>query len=271
MPADPPGARGAAIEVRLYAEDPAADWRPNGGTVRRFAVPGVRAVFDRPDRPGIRLDAGVVDGTVVGTAYDPMLAKVIAWAPTRAEAAARLAAALAGAQVHGLTTNRDLLVRALRHPDFLAGRTDTGFFDRIGLDVLAAPLAGPHEVELAALAGALAVEAAGRRGARVLGELPSGWRNVPSQLQRTAFEYAGRRSRSATGTRGMGCWSRAGTTSSSSRRITSEWSSRCPASSTGWLSPSTRTPWTSTVTAGPSRCACCPASRTPRRRSRRAR
>ena len=64
-----------------------------------------------------------------------MLAKVIAWAPTRAEAAARLAAALAGARVHGLTTNRDLLVRTLRHPEFLAGRTDTAFFDRIGLDV----------------------------------------------------------------------------------------------------------------------------------------
>jgi propionyl-CoA carboxylase alpha chain len=120
-----------------------------------------------------------------------MLAKVIAWAPTRAEAAARLAAALAGAQVHGLTTNRDLLVRTLRHPDFLAGRTDTAFFDRIGLDTLAAPLAGPREVELAALAGALATAAARRRAARVLGELPAGWRNVPSQFERSAFEVGG--------------------------------------------------------------------------------
>ena len=122
-----------------------------------------------------------------------MLAKVIAWAPTRAEAAARLAAALAGARVHGLVTNRDLLVRTLRHPDFLAGRTDTAFFDRIGLDVLAAPLAGPEEVELAALAAALADAAARRRDARVLGELPSGWRNVPSQSQRAAFEVRARR------------------------------------------------------------------------------
>jgi propionyl-CoA carboxylase alpha chain len=192
LPDSPPEPSGAAIEVRLYAEDPAQAWRPTGGTVRRFAVPGVRAEFDVLETPGIRLDAGVVDGTPVGTSYDPMLAKVIAWAPTRAEAASRLAAALAGAQVHGLTTNRDLLVRALRHPEFLAGRTDTAFFDRIGLDSLAAPLAGPQERDLAALAAALATTAARRRDAGVLGELPAGWRNVPSQFERAAFEVAGR-------------------------------------------------------------------------------
>ncbi|HEV7188517.1 MAG TPA: biotin/lipoyl-containing protein, partial [Blastococcus sp.] len=191
LPATPPEPRGASIEVRLYAEDPAQGWRPTGGTVRRFAVPGVRAEFDVLDRPGIRLDAGVADGTPIGSAYDPMLAKVVSWAPTRAEAAARLAAALAGAQVHGLTTNRDLLVRSLRHPEFLAGRTDTGFFDRVGLDVLAAPLAGPGEIELAALAAALSSTATRRRDARVLGELPSGWRNVPSQFQRAGFEVGG--------------------------------------------------------------------------------
>jgi propionyl-CoA carboxylase alpha chain len=133
----------------------------------------------------------VVDGTPVGTAYDPMLAKVVAWAPTRDEAAARLAGALAGAQVHGVTTNRDLLVRTLRHPEFLAGRTDTAFFDRIGLAALAAPLAGPDDVALAALAAALTGAAARRRDARVLAPLPSGWRNVPSQPQRAAFEVGG--------------------------------------------------------------------------------
>jgi propionyl-CoA carboxylase alpha chain len=191
LPSTPPEPCGAAIEVRLYAEDPARDWRPASGTLRRFTLPGVLAEFDVPGRPGIRLDSGVVDGTPVGVAYDPMLAKVIAWAPSRAEAAARLAAALAGAQIHGLTTNRDLLVRTLRHPDFLAGRTDTAFFDRIGLDVLAAPLAGPQEVGLAALAAVLASAAARRRDAPVLGGLPSGWRNVPSQPQRVAVEVDG--------------------------------------------------------------------------------
>ena len=187
LPAAPPEPRGAAIEARLYAEDPAGGWRPTGGTVRRFAVPGVAAEFDVPARPGIRLDSGVLDGTPVGTAYDPMLAKVIAWAPTRAEAAARLAAALAGARVHGPVTNRDLLVRTLRHPDFLAGRTDTAFFDRVGLDALAAPLAGETQLGLALLAAALAGAAARRRDTAVLGTLPSGWRNVPSQPQRVAF------------------------------------------------------------------------------------
>jgi propionyl-CoA carboxylase alpha chain len=191
LPAEPPRSNGAAIEVRLYAEDPAQGWRPSSGTVRRFAVPGVGAEFDLLDRPGVRLDAGVVDGTPVGVAYDPMLAKIVSWAPTRAEAAGRLAAALAGARMHGVATNRDLLVRTLRHPDFLAGRTDTAFFDRIGLDVLAAPLAGPDEVDVAALAAALAVAAARRRDARVLGELPSGWRNVPSQPQSAAFQVTG--------------------------------------------------------------------------------
>jgi propionyl-CoA carboxylase alpha chain len=191
LPAAPPVPTGAAIEVRLYAEDPAEGWRPSSGTVRRFAVPGVREEFDVLGRPGIRLDAGVVDGTAVGVAYDPMLAKVVAWAPTRTEAAGRLAAALAGAHVHGVRTNRDLLVRTLRHPDFLAGRTDTAFFDRIGLDALAAPLAGPDEVDLAVLAAALAAAAERRGVARVLGELPSGWRNVPSQSQRAAFDHAG--------------------------------------------------------------------------------
>ncbi|MGZ4608481.1 MAG: ATP-binding protein [Blastococcus sp.] len=187
----PPEPAGAAIEVRLYAEDPAAGWRPAGGTVRRFAVPGVGAEFDVLDRSGIRLDAGVEHGTAVGTSYDPLLAKVIAWAPTRGEAAARLAAALAGASVHGVTTNRELMVHTLRHEDFLAGRIDTAFFDRIGLDALAAPLADPDERALAVLAAALAGAAARRRDAVVLGGLPSGWRNVSSQPQRAAFEVAG--------------------------------------------------------------------------------
>ncbi|GHE08745.1 ATP-binding protein [Klenkia taihuensis] len=186
LPAEPPAPTGHAIEVRLYAEDPAHDWRPVSGPVHRFDVPGT--AFAVPPAPGTRVDAGVVDGSVVSTHYDPMLAKVVAWAPTRDEAAARLAAALAGARLHGPTTNRDLLVRTLRHPAFLAGDTDTAFFDRHGLDTLAAPLAGPDDVRLAAVAAALAL-AAGRRRSAVLGDLPSGWRNVPSQLQRAAFAH----------------------------------------------------------------------------------
>src|SRR5699024_128324 len=117
---------------------------PQSGTVHTFAVPGVTAEFelDRAER-GVRLDSGIDDGAAVGVHYDPMLAKAIAWAPQRDEAARILASALARARIHGLVTNRDLLVNVLRHPAFLAGETDTAFFDRHGLAVLAAPLADP--------------------------------------------------------------------------------------------------------------------------------
>jgi propionyl-CoA carboxylase alpha chain len=148
----------------------------------------VDAEFAVPASYGLRLDSGVESGSEVGVHYDPMLAKLIAWGPTRAAAARRLAAALRAARVHGLTTNRELLVRILEEPAFLAGDTDTGYLDRIGLDVLAAPLAGEDAVEVSALAAALAGAAAARASAGALGGLPSGWRNVRSQPQRRSFE-----------------------------------------------------------------------------------
>ena len=115
--ATPPPLRGHAIEVRLYAEDPAYAWRPSTGTLHRFEVPEVAREFGPLSAPGLRLDSGVEDGSVVGVHYDPMLAKLIAWAPTRLEAARMLASALARTQVHGVVTNRDLLVRvAARTP-----------------------------------------------------------------------------------------------------------------------------------------------------------
>jgi len=196
LPATPPAVTGHSIEVRLYAEDPAAGWQPQSGTLHRFEVPGVLAEFAvQPPRYGamqcgLRLDSGVADGSNVGTRYDPMLAKVISWAPDRDQAAHMLAGALARARVHGLITNRDLLVRVLRHPAFLAGQTDTGFIGRHGLDALAAPLAGERGAELSALAAALADAAARKAQARVLGGLPSGWRNVPSALQHKEYSLA---------------------------------------------------------------------------------
>ncbi|TDD32310.1 biotin/lipoyl-binding protein [Actinomadura sp. KC06] len=188
LPEVVPEPHGHAIEVRLYAEDPARDWRPASGVLHTFEVPGVDVEFAVPASPGpgLRLDSGVEGGGEVGVHYDPMLAKVIAWAPTRAAAARRLAGGLRGARVHGLTTNRDLLVRILEEPGFLDGDTDTGYLDRIGLDRLAAPLAGDAAVRASALAAALAQAAANRVG--VLGGLPSGWRNVRSQPQRRTFE-----------------------------------------------------------------------------------
>jgi propionyl-CoA carboxylase alpha chain len=189
LPAEPSRPRGHAIEVRLYAEDPAADWRPGSGTVLRFDVPGVAAEFVVPSGFGLRCDSGIVDGVDVSTFYDPMLAKVIAYGPDRASAARKLAAALAGTKLHGLTTNRDLLVNVLRHQDFLAGATDTGFLDRIGLDTLTARPDGL--VEVSALAAALAEAARHRAGATVQRAVPQGWRNLPSQPQRIEFTQAG--------------------------------------------------------------------------------
>jgi propionyl-CoA carboxylase alpha chain len=134
---------------------------------------------------GVRVDTGVTAGDVVTPHYDPMLAKVIAWAPTRAAAVRSLAGALRGARLHGPITNRDSLVRTLRHPEFSAGRADTSFLS-IHTDVVQ-PLADSRAVELSTLAAALATSAAHRSSARVLAGLPAGWRNVPSQPTRVTY------------------------------------------------------------------------------------
>ena len=189
LPANPPPGHGHSIEVRLYAEDPGADWQPQSGRLTRFDVPGVDVAFDLGARAaGLRLDSGVEDGTVVGVHYDPMLAKIISWAPDRTQAATTLARAVARAGIHGVLTNRDLLVNVLRHPAFLAGDTDTAFFDRHGLHTLAAPLADDGAVRSSALAAALAIDATERSHATTLRGLPSGWRNVVSQPQRVEFD-----------------------------------------------------------------------------------
>ena len=182
--AELPAQRGHAIEVRLYAEDPQHDFAPSTGVIQRFAFGA---------EPGLRLDSGVEDGSEVSVYYDPMLAKVIAWAETRGEAAAKLAAALAHARIHGPRTNRELLVRILRHPEFLAGDTDTHFLERHRPEALGAPLCDAAGERMHALAAALAVQAERRASAPVLAGLPSGWRNVPSQDQEQCFEASGER------------------------------------------------------------------------------
>ncbi len=182
LDAEPPVTRGHAIEARLYAEDPAKDWQPQAGPVHRFEVP-THGAFGVLGRTGVRVDSGVVDGTAVSVFYDPMLAKVIAYAPSRSAAAAILADALARTRLHGIVTNRDLLVNVLRHPAFLAGATDTAFFDSHGLSELSRPLADPSAPALSALAAALADAAHNRSAATTLGALPSGWRNVASGFQ----------------------------------------------------------------------------------------
>ncbi|MGA4952103.1 biotin carboxylase N-terminal domain-containing protein [Streptomyces lydicamycinicus] len=166
----PPQPHGHAVEARLYAEDPAAGWQPQTGTLHRLALPD-----------GVRLDSGVTDGDTIGVHYDPMLAKVIAWAPSRDEAVRKLAGALARAAIHGPVTNRDLLVRSLRHPEFTdPGALDTGFYDRHLAELTTND---PDGAPVFALAAALA-DAHGRSRF-------GGFRNVPSGPQTKTYAGAG--------------------------------------------------------------------------------
>ncbi|GAA1035063.1 biotin carboxylase N-terminal domain-containing protein [Virgisporangium ochraceum] len=184
--AGPPPLRGHAVEARLYAEDPTCAWLPRTGTLHRFDIPGADKEFGPMLTPGLRLDSGVVAGSVVGVHYDPMLAKLISWAPTRYEATRQLATALARARIHGVGTNRDLLVRVLRHPSFVAGDLDTGFLD--GHPEVFAPLLSSVDcLRLCCLAAALAGSAS-RRESSPLAALPAGWRNMPSAPRTVAFE-----------------------------------------------------------------------------------
>lgn len=187
LPAEPPPTTGHSIEARLYAEDPAQGWQPQAGRIDFFDVPSAATHFGPLDGTGVRLDSGITSGSVMSVHYDPMLAKVIARAPTRSRAAQVLGDALARTRLHGVRTNRDLLVNVVRHPAFLAGDTDTAFFDTHGLDRLAAPLAGDHAVRLSVIAAAIAGAAHNRVTARVLAGLPGGWRNVVSTDQVKTF------------------------------------------------------------------------------------
>jgi propionyl-CoA carboxylase alpha chain len=168
--------RGHAIEVRLYAEDPANDFLPVTGTL---------AAFEPAEAPAVRWDSGVVAGSVVGTRFDPMLAKVIAHAPTRSEAAGRLALALERLHVGGMVTNRDFLAAILRSAAFAAGDTTTDFIERTA----PAPAMVLSDVELrhAATMAALWLQARNRATATIWQGLPSGWRNARLPAQQVTF------------------------------------------------------------------------------------
>ncbi|NPC97156.1 biotin carboxylase N-terminal domain-containing protein [Nocardioides sp. zg-DK7169] len=166
-----PWADGHAVEVRLYAEDPARGHQPQSG---------VLTAFDVPAEPGIRVEAGFAAGDAVTTHYDAMLAKVVAHAPTREQAARRLAGVLRRARLHGVATNRDQLVAVLTSPAFLAGELSTGF-----LDEHVAARAEPDPAAPVAAALALAERAVAAR--TVQRGVPVAWRNVVSAPQTTTL------------------------------------------------------------------------------------
>ncbi len=161
--------RGHAIECRVYAEQPADHFLPDSGTLLRYR---------EPVGPGIRVDAGVVPGSVVSPHYDALLAKVIAQADTRATALARAQAALARFVVLGVRTNIELLGRVLRHPRVVDGRVDTAFLET-ELDGLLAPDPEDDAWPALALAATLALhdrlEPAAAPGSTTTGRADDPW------------------------------------------------------------------------------------------------
>lgn len=162
----PPELGGHAVEARVYAEDPARGFLPTGGTV---------LALREPAGDHVRVDSGLAEGTSVGSRYDPMLAKVIAWGQDRATALRRLDAALAGTAVLGVTTNIAFLRELLRDPDVQAGRLDTSLAERVAERGAGRTAAPPEDVlAAAALARLLARETTGPFGDPW--DIPDGWR-----------------------------------------------------------------------------------------------
>ena len=155
---------GHAVEARVYAEDPARGFLPTGGTVLALAEPA---------GPHVRTDSGLTAGLDVTSSYDPMLAKVIAWAPDRDAALRRLRGALAATTVLGVTTNVAFLGALLTQPDVIAGRLDTGLAER-HLGDLAATDVPDAVLVAAALENLLARQPSGP--VTDPWDIPDGWR-----------------------------------------------------------------------------------------------
>ncbi len=159
------GLHGHAIEARLYAEDPARGFLPQTGTVLSLT---------EPTGEGIRVDSSLVRGGVVGADYDPMLAKVIAWGPSRETARARLVAALGRTTVLGLTTNTTFLRTLLSDPAVVAGDLDTGLIERRGAALTR--VEDPPPASFAAAALSLLLDAEPTGAVVDPWQLPGGWR-----------------------------------------------------------------------------------------------
>ena len=159
--------RGHAIEVRLCAEDPANGFLPATGTI---------AAFEPAPYTPVRIESGIEVGSRVSVSFDPLLAKIIAVAPTRVEAATTLARALEGLHLGGVTTNRDFLAATLRHEGFLTGDTTTDFISRY--EPARELVLDEDETTFATTAAALWLEERNRTNAPVLAFVPSGWRNA---------------------------------------------------------------------------------------------
>jgi len=169
---------GHSIEARLYAEDPNNDFLPETGTL---------IAFEEDYEAEARWDSGVESGSIIGTSFDPMLAKVIAYGASRSDAAAKLARALESAHIGGLKTNRDFLIATLKTKEFLEGDTTTDFIERVKpprvLEL------NEDEINHVTAIAALWIQGINRVNDGVLGHLPSGWTNGRIPKQNIKFNY----------------------------------------------------------------------------------
>ena len=170
---------GHSIEARLYAEDPNNNFLPEIGKLIAFE-PGYN--------DDTRWDSGVTEGSEIGTKFDPMLAKIISYAPTRHDAALKLAKALESAHIGGIKTNRDFLISCLRSKEFLDGDTTSDFIDRVNPDrkLKLSPLEIEHVVSIAALW----IQERNRSKTNIASFMSSGWTNgrLPKQNITLVFD-----------------------------------------------------------------------------------
>ena len=170
---------GSSIEARLYAEDPANEFLPATGTL---------IAYETDEGIDARWDTGIEQGSVIGTDFDPMLAKVIAKGKNRTDAANKLALALQSLHIGGVTTNRDFLVASLRSKHFHKGQTTSDFIEK-AKPQRSVVLKG-QQLEQAITAAALWIQGENRNNASLLKEAPSGWRNSRLPRQKISFEYS---------------------------------------------------------------------------------
>ena len=169
---------GSSIEARLYAEDPSNDFLPATGTL---------IAYESDINIDARWDTGIEQGSVVGTDFDPMLAKVITKGKTRVDAANKLALALESLHIGGVTTNRDFLVASLRSEDFLNGKTTSDFIEKTNPQ--RAVILDGESLENALSAASLWIQGQNRENAAILREIPTGWRNSRLPGQKITFNY----------------------------------------------------------------------------------
>lgn len=169
---------GHSIEARLYAENPENNFLPETGTL---------IAYDENLEEGARWDSGVESGSVIGTSFDPMLAKVITHAKTRSDAALKLAQTLESSHIGGVITNRDYLVSILRSEDFLKGNTTTDFVDRV--ELTKTQNLNQDQIIHAAMIASVWLQEVNRFNDLTLGHLPSGWTNgrLPKNSQKFLY------------------------------------------------------------------------------------